>query len=258
VTRLNVGESNWEDMRFYTPYDAGISRIVTKFAPQANREGKITLLPQMPYYDAVYLMSGMMTMPLTLAAGATDPRTGKTLAGTSYILQKLSPQTQMLIGTVAGLGFTYDIKMKQNMMPVQHVAIADDLGILPLLTASYNVTVRPAKPGEQGYNGMVYEMTPEGFKAYQETMKEMRLLGVQRPFEDFGKIAASLGLYGATGPAAQSTVSLPEALGFTTETGAGLPIEAEVRAGEIRQDVLQQQVKQKETETGVRRPKERR
>lgn len=257
VTRLNTGDASWEDMRFYTPYDAGISRIVTKFAPQANREGKITLLPQMPYYDAVYLMSGMMTMPLNLVAGSTDPRTGKRLAGTSYILQKLSPQTQMLIGTVAGLGFTYDIKMKQNMMPVQHVAIADDLGILPLLTASYNVTTRPAKPGEQGYNGMVYEMTPDGFKAYQETMKDMRLLGVQRPFEDFGKIAASLGLYGATGPAEQSTVSLPEAVGFTTETGVGLPIEAEVRAGEVRQDVLQQQVKQKETETGARRPKER-
>lgn len=258
VTRLNTGDENWEDMRFYTPYDAGISRIVTKFAPQANREGKITLLPQMPYYDAVYLMSGMMTMPLTLAAGATDPRTGKRLAGTSYILQKLSPQTQMLIGTVAGLGFTYDIKMKQNTMPVQHVAIADDLGILPILTASYNVKARPAKAGEAGYNGMVYEMTPEGFKQYQETMKEMRLLGVQRPFEDFGKIAASLGLYGATGTAEQALVSFPEALGATTQTSSGLPIEAEVRAGEVRQDVLQQQVKQKETEVGVRRPKERR
>jgi hypothetical protein len=258
VTRLNVGESNWEDMRFYTPYDAGISRIVTKFAPQANREGKITLLPQMPYYDAVYLMSGMMTMPLNLVAGAKDPRTGQRLPGTSYILQKLSPQTQMLIGTVAGLGFTYDIKMKQNIMPVQHVAIADDLGLLPVLTSMYNVKARPAKPGEAGYNGMVYEMTPDGFKAYQETMKDMRLLGVQRPFEDFGKIAASLGLYGATGPAEQAMVSGPEAVGFTTETGAGLPIEAEVRAGEIRQDVLQQQVRQKETETGVRRPKERR
>jgi hypothetical protein len=261
ITRLNVGEDKWEDMRFYTPYDAGISRIVTQFAPQANKEGRITLLPQMPYYDAVYLLSGLMTMPLDLVRGVPDPRTGERTPGSSYVFGKLSPSAQMLIGSVVGMEYAYDIKLKKDVAAPQHVAIADSTGMLPAMTALFNMKARPEEPGEAGYNGMVYTMAPEDFARYREWLKNARLVGVQRPFEDFSKMAASWEWFGpggvATGFTEQSTVTGLEAAGVTTQTGAGLPVEAETRAAETRAALVKEATKQQELSAGDRRPKEK-
>jgi len=261
ITRLSVGEDKWEDMRFYTPYDAGISRIVTQFAPQANKEGRITLLPQMPYYDAVYLLSGLMTMPLDLVRGVPDPRTGERTPGSSYVFNKLSPSAQMLLGTVVGMEYAYDIKLKKDVAAPQHVAMADSVGLLPEMTALFNLKARPEQPGEAGYDGMVYTMAPEDFARYREYLKNLRLVGVQRPFEDFSKLAASSEWFGpggvATGFTEQSTVTGPEAVGFTTQTGAGLPVEAETRAAETRAVLVKEATKQQEQGAGDRRPKEK-
>ena len=267
VSKMHVGEETWDDMRFYTPMDAGISRIVMLFAPEANREGKMVLAPQMPYADAIDLMSGILTMPLDLVRGSPDPKTGERSLGDSYILSKLSPITQNALAMVAGAEFAYDIQVTKNQVPVPHVAIMDDLRtpwgtMLELASSLFNIKVRPQQEGEEGYKGMVYTMSDDDTKKYANFLKATQLVGAKRAFDDFGKIAATLDLFGdrgvATGVTSRTTVGPSEAVGATTSTKAGLgATEAEKKAAEIRAAKLQKEEKERTIRSGLELPPER-
>jgi hypothetical protein len=260
-SKLKVGEDKWNEMRWYTPYDAGVARLVLDYAPQAGREGKITMLPNMPWYDAVYIMSGLLTTPGDILRGPADPVTGKRDYGTGYIFNKLGPNGQAALSFITGADMLADIKLKKNEAPIPHVAMMDEMGVLPIYTNFFNIKKIPAEPGQNGWNGYVYTMEPEDFERYKTFIKKSKLIGLQRPVDDYAKWFATWDLPGTatdvvTGPSnAQLTLGETddivdvlkgeaEALGFTTETRAGVPAEAEVRAAQLRTRQAEQDVKE--------------
>jgi len=257
VTKLQFGEDKWNEMRFYTPLDAGVSRAVMQFAPKANREGELLLSPQMPYYDAVYLISGLLSTPLDMVRGVPDPVTGKRDFGSSYVFGKLDPTTQAALAVPTGADFAYDIKAKKGVAPVPHLALVDTVpGLLDAYVSMFNMKARPAEPGEEGYRGQVFTMSDEDFEQYTTFMqKGMKLIGASRPFTDFGKIAATLDLLGdggvATGTTGSTTVTPLSAVGLTTKTKAGIPIEAEAKAQELRAQKLKDDAKARAIRSGL-------
>jgi hypothetical protein len=237
-SKLKVGEDKWNEMRFYTPYDAGVARIVLGFAPQAGREGSITLFPNLSWYDAVYITSGLLTMPKNFLMGAADPVTGKRDFGSGYIYQKLSPAAQALISATTGADMLADVRMRKGELPVQHAALFDELGQLDAITKMFNLKKIPAEGGQTGWNGYVYTMEPEAFERYQKYVKAAKVAGAQRPIDDFSKWFATWDLDSdidqVTGPSETATFTIPEAAGVVLDTRAGVPAEAEVKAAQTR------------------------
>lgn len=247
-SKLMVGEDKWNELRWYTPYDAGVARIVLGFAPQAGREGSITLFPNLPWYDAVYITSGLLSMPTNLLMGTADPVTGKRDFGSGYIYQKLSPSAQALISATTGADMLADVRMTKGQLPVQHAALFDELGMLPAMTNMFNLKKIPAEPGQTAWNGYVYTMEPQDFESYQKYVKGAKLIGAQRPIDDYAKWFATwdlpfTSLDQVTGPSETATFTFPEAAGVVLDTRAGVPAEAELRAPQLRTRQAKEDVK---------------
>jgi hypothetical protein len=261
-TKMAVGEEKWNEMRWYTPYDAGIGRIVLDLESKAGREGQITMMPNMPYYDFVYLTAGLMTTPVGLMLGAADPVKGRREFGAGYIYSKLRPEYQTAIATLAGEDALYDVKLKKNRIPVEHIAIMDSAGLKDGWTTKFNAKVRKAEPGEEAYDGYVYEISSDDFETYKKWMKAYQLLGARRFFDDWGKFAASIDLFGAggiaTGNVERATFTPAEMAGVVTRSSAGLPLETETRALEQAAKETAIRREEREIETGAARKKERR
>lgn len=265
VSKMVVGEDKWDDMRFYTPLDAGVSRLVAKFAPQANREGDLLLLPQMPYYDAVYILSGLLSAPTDIVRGVPDPVTGKRDFGSGYVFNKLTPSLQAAAALTTGADMTYDLALKKNVAPVPQLALVDaaaaparELGGPDLFAAYvklFDMKKRPAQPGEEGYEGYVYTMTEDNFERYKSFLKGAKLLGATRPITDYGKLVATLG--GATGQTASTTVTPTSAVGLTTQTKANIPQALEADAARIRAEQLSREEKERAALSGARRAPEK-
>ena len=255
VSKIQVGDSSWNDLRFYTPYDAGVSRMVMKLAPQANKEGQILLTPNMPYYDAAYILSGLLSAPLEFLSGTKKPQTDTPEFGSGYIFSKLTPSLQLIAAKGTGADMLYDMKMKPGVAPVAHIALADNFGMLPYLTKMFNMKVRPEEPGEEGYAGMVYTMADDDFESYQTFLKGAKLAGYQRGIDDFGKVAASLDLFGdggvASGIMSRTSVGASEMSGVTSAMRAGLPVEAETKAAKIRADRLAKEARARAIRSGL-------
>lgn len=246
-SKLQVGEEKWNEMRFYTPYDAGVSRMVLGFAPQAGREGSITLFPNLSWYDAVYITSGLLTTPTNLLMGTADPVTGKREYGSGYIYQKLSPSAQALISIPSGADMLADIRMKKGELPLQHAALFDELGQLDSITKMFNLKKIPAAGGQPGWNGYVYTMEPEDFESYKVFIKAAKVVGAQRPIDDFAKWFATWdldsGIDQVTGPSETATFTPAEAAGALLDTRAGVPAEAELQAARTRARQFKEDVK---------------
>jgi len=246
-SKLKVGEDKWNEMRFYTPYDAGVSRMVLGFAPQAGREGSITLFPNLSWYDAVYITSGLLTTPTNLLMGTADPVTGKREYGSGYIYQKLSPSAQALISIPSGADMLADIRMKKGELPVQHAALFDELGQLDSITKMFNLKKIPAEGGQPGWNGYVYKMEPEDFERYKVYIKAAKVVGAQRPMDDFAKWFATWdidsGIDQVTGPSETATFTPAEAAGALLDTRAGVPAEAELQAARTKARQFKEDVK---------------
>jgi len=249
-SKLTVGEDKWNEMRWYTPYDAGVARLVLEYGPQAGREGKITLFPNMPWYDSVYIMSGLLTTPGDILRGTADPVTGKRDYGSGYIFNKIGPNGQAALSFITGADMLADIKLTKDRAPIPHVAMMDEMGVLPMYTNFFNIKKLPAEPGKPNWNGYVYTMEPEDFERYKTFIKASKLIGAQRPVDDYAKWFATWDLPGTGvdiigGPtAAQLTMGgIGEAMGYTTETRAGVPAEAELQAARTRARQLKEDVK---------------
>jgi hypothetical protein len=259
MTKMQVGEDKWNEMRWYTPYDAGIGRVVLELEGQAGREGRITMMPNMPYYDLVYLTSGLMTTPVGLMLGAADPVKGRREFGAGYVFSKLRPEYQTAIAALSGQDALYDVKLKKNRIPVEHIAFMDAAGLKDAWTTNFNAKMRPAEGGEEAYDGQVYELSSADFERYKSYMKAFQLLGAKRFFDDWGKFAGSVDLFGAealsTGE--RATFTGPEMAGLVTRSSAGLPMETETRALEQAAKETATRREEREIETGAAKKKER-
>ena len=257
ATKMAVGEEQWNEMRWYTPYDAGVSRIVLDLEAKAGREGQITMMPNMPYSDLVYLAAGLMTTPVGLMVGAADPVKGERDFGAGYIFSKLRPEYQTSIAALSGQGVLYDVKLKKNRIPVEHIALMDAAYLKDAWTTNFNAKVRPAEGGEEAYNGEVYELSSEDFERYREYMKAFQLLGTKRFVDDWGKYAGSFDIFGAEGLSTgeRATFTPTEGTGVTGRFGTGLPLETQTRA--LEQDKQETEARRKELEirTGAARKK---
>jgi len=259
-TKMAVGEEKWNEMRWYTPYDAGIGRVVLDLESKAGREGHITMMPNMPYYDFVYLTAGLMTTPVGLMLGAAEPVKGRREFGAGYVFSKLRPEYQAMIATLAGEDALYDVKLKKNRIPVEHIALMDAALMKDAWATNFNAKVRSAEPGEEAYNGVVYELSSDDFERYKAYMKAFQILGARRFFDDWGKFAASIDLFGSGGKATgeRATFTPAEMAGIVTRSSAGLPLETETRA--LEQSAAETEIRRKEREiqTGAARKEERR
>lgn len=256
-TKMAVGEEQWNEMRWYTPYDAGVSNIVLDLEAKAGREGQITIMPNLPYSDFVYLAAGLMTTPVGLMVGAADPVKGKRDFGAGYIFSKLRPEYQTMIAYGTGQGALWNIKLKKNRIPVEHIAFMDAAGLKDAWTTNFNAKVRPATGGEEAYNGQVYEVSSEDFERYRGYMKGFELLGTRRFVDDWGKYAGSFDIFGAEGLSTgeRTTFTGSEMAGLTGRFGTGLPLETETRA--IEQAAQEAAIRRSELEilTGAARKK---
>ncbi len=119
-----------------------------------------------------------------------------------------------------------------------------------MYTNFFNIKKLPAEPGQPNWNGYVYKMEPEDFERYKTFIKASKLIGAQRPADDYAKWFATWDLPG-TGvdivggpPAAQMTMGgIGEAMGYTTETRAGVPAEAELKAPQTSARQFKEDVK---------------
>lgn len=258
ATRMAAADDEqWSQMRFYTPYDAGVARIALSFAPQANREGKVVMLPNMPYYDAVYLISGLLSMPGYVVSGGTNPLTGAPEPGSSYVYEKLSPTVQTAIATVAGLGFASDVKLKAGYVPVEHAALLTGTGLMPAAAALFDLKVRPARADEekQSFDGNVYTMKEEDFTKYKRLVKFSSFLGTSRPFKDYGDLVAMWG--GFDGKFEDFTLGerVLQTTGFGTVSPVGTATGAEARAAEVQAELLKRKAAEQAEFTGLERPR---
>jgi hypothetical protein len=258
-TKMAVGEEKWNEMRWYTPYDAGVSRIVLDLEAKAGREGQITMMPNMPYNDLVYLAAGLLTTPVGLMVGAADPVKKERDFGAGYIFSKLRPEYQTSIAALAGQGALYDVKLKKNRIPVEHIAFMDAAGLKDAWTTNFNAKVRDAEGGEEAYNGQVYEVPSEDFERYKAYMKAFQLLGTKRFVDDWGKYAGSFDIFGAEGLSTGERVTFTptEGAGVTGRFATGLPLETQTRA--LEQDKQETEARRKELEirTGAARKETR-
>jgi len=246
-------DEQWSQMRFYTPYNAGVARIALSYAPQANREGKVLMLPNMPYYDAVYLITGLLSTPGYVISGGTNPVTGESEPGSSYVYDKLAPGAQLAIATVAGLGFAADVKLSKGYIPPAHAAMFEATGMMPIVSGLVDLKVRPARPDEtnQSYNGNVYTLTDDGFTEYKKLVSFSQYLGASRPFKEYGDLVSMWGAF--DGKFKDFTVEEKgmQTTGFGTVSPVGTTTSAETRAADIQAQILQQKAREQAERSGL-------
>lgn len=250
-------DEQWSQMRFYTPYDAGVARIALSYAPQANREGKVVMLPNMPYYDAVYLITGLLSTPGYVISGGTNPVTGESEPGSSYVYDKLAPSVQLAIATVAGLGFAADVKISKGYIPAAHAAMFEATGMLPVVAGLVDLKVRPARPDEtnQSYNGNVYTLSDDDFTKYKKLVSFSQYLGASRPFKDYGDLVAMWGAF--DGKFKDFTVGekVLQTTGLGTVSPVGTAASAETRAADIQTQITQKKAREQAERSGLVQPK---
>jgi hypothetical protein len=246
-------DEQWSQMRFYTPYNAGVARITMSYAPQANREGKILMLPNMPYYDAVYLVTGLLSTPEYVIFGGTNPVTGESEPGSTYVYDKLAPGAQFAIATIAGLGFASDVKLSKGYIPAAHAAMFEATGTMPLVAGLVDLKVRPARPDEtnQSYNGNVYTLDDAGFTFYKRLVAGAQYLGASRPFKDYGDLVSMWGAFDGKFKDFTVKEKVLQTTGVGTVSPVGTAASVETRAADIQAQITQQKAREQAERSGL-------
>ena len=262
LSRINVGDQNMNNLRFYAPMDAGVAAVATTYAPKAGKEGKMTTLPNMPYADAAIITAGLLYQPNNFLRGQENLVTGKRKFGSGFIFGKFGPGTQAVIRYYTGEQVMQDVAIKKNQLSLTHVAAAAALedgsrGSVPALkalTGMFNVKVRDALPGEEGFEGKVYEMSPDDFAKYKTWIAgTMSMTGTERFVSDWAKLFSSAYEQGLSGAKSRG---FKENIGLTTTTSVDTPQARQTLAAETSAEMLQAETKQKEIDAGLRRPDE--
>jgi hypothetical protein len=262
LSRINVGDQNMDNLRLYAPMDAGVAAVATTYAPKAGKEGKMTVLPNMPYADAAIITAGLLYQPNNFLRGQENLVTGKRKFGSGFIFSKFGPGTQAAIRFYTGEQVMQDVAIKKNQLSLTHVAAAAALedgsgGSVPALkalTGMYNAKVRDALPGEEGFEGKVYEMSPDDFAKYKTWIAgTMSMTGTERFVSDWAKLFSSAYEQGITGAKSRG---LKENIGLTSTTSVDTPQARQTLAAEKSAEMLAAETKQKEIDAGLRRPDE--
>jgi len=262
LSRINIGDQNMDNLRLYAPMDAGVAAVATTYAPKAGKEGKMTVLPNMPYADAAIILAGLLYQPNNFLRGQEDLVTGKRKFGSGFIFSKFGPGTQAVVRYYTGEQVMQDVAIKKNQLSLTHVAAAAALedgsrGSVPALkalTSWYNVKVRDALPGEEGFEGKVYEMSPDDFAKYKTWIAgTMSMTGTERFVSDWAKLFSSAYEQGITGAKSRG---FKENIGLTTTTPVDTPQARQTLAAEKSAEMLAAETKQKEIDAGLRRPDE--
>jgi hypothetical protein len=262
LSRMNVGDENMNNLRFYAPMDAGVAAVATTYAPKAGKEGKMTVLPNMPYADVAIITAGLLFQPNNFLRGQEDLVTGKRKFGSGYVFGKLGPGTQAAIRGLAGEQIMQDVAIKKNQLSLTHVAAAAALedgsfGSIPALTGlagMFNVKIRDALPGEEGFEGKVYEMSPDDFANYKTWIAgTLSMTGTERFVSDWSKLFSSAYDQGLSGAKARG---FKENVGLTSTTSVDTPVAKQTKAIETSTGMIEAQQKQKEIDAGLRRPDE--
>lgn len=261
VSKIAVGDEQWDNLRFYAPMDAGVAAVATKYAPTVGREGQLTVLPNMPYADAAIIVTGLMYQPINFILGQPDLVTGKHEFGSSYVYQKLGPSQQTAVKIAASKAITDDVRTRKNQLSLVHVAFADMLesgsqGTVPALKAleiMFNVRERAALPGEDSFKGKIYEMDPVDFENYKRyVFGTLQTTGTQRFVDEWSQIYGGLLDAGFTGAKQRG---IEEIIGLQSKTVAPSPISRQTTAMTTAEEALKKGTSTMEEGAGMERRK---
>ena len=248
ITKMSVGDTDWNNLRFYGPQDAGIASIALQYAPSSRREGHVTVLPNMPYADIASISAGLLYSPMDFLAGQKDLETGERPYGEGFIINKLSPGYRATYNFVAGQTMD-DVKMSPNKLSPTHVAAAaafeQGTGVpaVAALVEMFNAKPRPAVEGEKAFDGVVYEMSAKDFDNYKMYLvKTIQYTGMTRFVNEWSKVYSG-------------DASLQQAIGLTSKYSAPTPASLQRKASDISTGMLEAGTKEKEIQAGQKRPK---
>jgi hypothetical protein len=255
VTKIMIGDTDWNNLRLYGPQNAGVESIAIKYSPSNRKEGQVTVLPSMPYNDVAMISAGLLYSPMDFLAGQKVLSTGDREYGKGFIIGKLGPAPRGAFNFIAGQTMD-DVKMTPNQMSATHIAAAalfekkTGVPAVRALTEMFNAKPRPALPGEKAYDEVVYEMSPKDFDNYKMYLvKTIQYTGISTAVNEWAKSYSGTDLAGSTAS------SYSEALGLTSKYYAATPESLQRRAGDISTETLKAGTEEKEVEAGLKRPK---
>jgi len=255
ITKMAVGDTDWNNLRFYGPQDAGVNNIAIEYAPSNRKEGRVTVLPNMPYADIATISAGLLYSPMDFLAGQADLVTGRRQYGRGFLINKLSPVNRGVFNFIAGQTMD-DVKMKKNMLSPTHIAAAatfeKNTGVpaVTALTEMFNAKPRPALPGEPAYDGVVYELSPKDFENYKMYLvKTIQYTGTSALVNEWAKSYSGSELAGPTAS------GFTEAIGLTSRYAADSPAALQRKAADLSTGMLEAGTAEKEVDAGLKRAK---
>jgi len=248
ISKIAVGDTDWNNLRLYGPMDAGVTSIALKYAPSSRREGHVTVLPNMPYADMAAISAGLLYSPMDYLAGQKDLVSGERDYGKGFIINKLSPGPRATFNFIAGQTMD-DVKMKKNMLSPTHVAAAaafeaaTGIPAVAGLVGMFDAKPRPAVEGEKAFDGVVYELSPQDFDNYRMYLvKTIQYSGASRFVNDWSK-------------AYSGEATLPQFIGLTSKYSAPTPESLQRGAADISTEALEAGTTEKEVDASLKRPK---
>jgi len=255
LTKMSVGDADWNNLRLYGPQDAGVASIAIQYSPSNRKEGQVTVLPSMPYNDIAMMSAGLLYSPMDFLAGQKVLSTGEREYGKGFIIGKLAPVPRGTFNFIAGQTMD-DVKMAANQLSPTHIAAAatfqkmTGVPAVQALTEMFNAKPRPALPGEKAYDGIVYELSPKDFDSYKMYLvKTIQYTGTSAAVNEWAKSYSGTDLAGTTA----STYS--EALGLTSKYAAPTPESLQRKAADLSAGMLEAGTSEKEVEASLKRPK---
>lgn len=202
-TRIMVGDDRYDEIGFYFPPEFGMTRVVAKLQPAAEKkQGTAVALPMMPHSDALNIAAGLLTDPIATLIGPVPVGRQDRAFESGLITARLGPLTRVA-GALAFNDVTLDdileVKMTKNRIPPEHVALLMEANptvgtaFLDMFEAK---AVEPRR-GENSYKGKAFETTDEGFERYKMFITAAQTTGTNRFFTDYGKIVGGQDLQGA-------------------------------------------------------------
>lgn len=202
-TRIMVGEDRYDEMGFYFPPEFGMTRVVAKLQPAAERkQGTAVALPMMPHADALNIAAGLLTDPIGVLIGPMPVGSQDRANETGLVTARLGPLVRVagaLAFNEVALADILEVKMTKNRIPPEHVALLMEANptvgtaFLDMFEAK---AVEPRR-GENSYKGKAFETTDEGFERYKMFITAAQTTGTNRFFTDYGKIVGGQDLQGA-------------------------------------------------------------
>ncbi len=203
TSRIMIGDDRYDELGFYYPPEFGMTRIVAKLQPAAERKQGVSVsLPMMPHADALNIAVGLLTNPIATLVGPVPVGSQDRAFETGLLTARLGPLTRVA-GSLAFNDVTLEdileVKLSKNRIPAEHVALLMEANptVGTAFLDMFEAKAIDPQRGENSYKGKAFETTDEGFERYKMFITAAQTTGANRFFTDYGKIVGGQDLQGA-------------------------------------------------------------